>query len=663
LESAISPIWGISLGVLDFFRNNARMNRAIAFLEQFRRAEREGDLLLTFANDPDGFGAALEQAPDELKAVMAASIDGSQGAPAMVNEDCFASAACDQHGALVVGDDRFMTWFEDVDPFSGAVRNIQPDKPRVSLYADDLSGRPVALAAGTVAVARSWPLALEVRKALSDGRASYAIAAFRPGALSWTHAARAYGLTSAESLLVAALAKHGDLQHAARDRDIAYETARKFVASAMRKTGTNRQTALIRQTLMVAAGHLPDAQNLAVIVRDLFALTPRQSELALLLGHGATRERAADIIGISDHRAKADLKIVFQACGVASAVDLARLMTEINALSGLASACDVIVSSSGQTEEPLRLVPRTWAEGRIAVSDFGPVGGKPVLILHSNVSGRHHSRSFIAALREEGFRPITFDRAGYGLTSMIEGDPARTSVLDIVDILDALQIDKAALLARCNTASAVAAAAHATGRITGAVLLWPEAVPEPDRPKTRTSDWGRVIYDKFPTMAESFTHMMCRRTSVKMIEKLWRKSAKDEPFDLALLDDPVECDDIVRGTQQAIYGMRGLMNEALAHGSGAAKPACVSDASKWTLIFSRGYEAGDVDKAISHWTDRLKDAQVEYYEGGGHFMHVTQCAEVIAALERASYRQESQNGTNERYFCLTPPPASLASED
>jgi DNA-binding CsgD family transcriptional regulator len=328
---------------LDFFRNNARMNRAIAFLEQFRRAEREGDLLLTFANDPDGFGAALEQAPDELNAVMAASIDGSQGAPAMVNEDCFASAACDQHGALVVGDDRFMTWFEDIDPFSGAVRNIQPDKPRVSLYADDLSGRPVALAAGTVAVARSWPLAPEVRKALSDGRASYGIAAFRPGALSWTHAAQAYGLTSAESLLVAALAKHGDLQHAARDRDIAYETARKFVASAMRKTSTNRQTALIRQTLMVAAGHLPDAQNLAVIVRDLFALTPRQSELALLLGHGATRERAAEIIGISDHRAKADLKIVFQACGVASAVDLARLMTEINALSGLASACDVIV--------------------------------------------------------------------------------------------------------------------------------------------------------------------------------------------------------------------------------------------------------------------------------------------------------------------------------
>ena len=611
------------------------MGLAEAFLEKFRRAEREGDLLLTFSDDPDGFGAVLEQSPGDLADVMAASVASAPGAPAMINADCFASAACDRHGALIVGDGRFNAWFEDIDPFSGLVRDIRADKPRVSLFADDLSGQPVALAAGTVAVSRSWPLAPEVRKALADGRASYAIAAFRPGARSWTHASQAFGLTSAESLLVAALAKHGDLQRAAIERDIAYETARKFVSSAMRKTGTNRQTALIRQTLMVAAGHLPDAQNLALIVRDLFGLTPRQAELAVLLGHGATRERAAEIIGMSDHRAKADLKSVFQACGVVSAVDLARLMAEINALSGLASACDVIVNTGAQTEQPLRFVQRTWATGRIAVSDFGPADGKPVVILHSNVSGRHHPRSFIAALRANGFRPITFDRAGYGLSTMVNGDPAQSGVGDIVDILDALGIEKCALLARCNTASAVAAAAHATGRITGAVLLWPEAVPDPDRPKTRASDWGRVIYSQFPDMAESFTHMMCRRTSVSMIEKLWRKSAKDEPLDLLLLDDPIERDDIIWGAQQAIYGMRGMMNESLAHGSGAADPARVPDARNWTLMFSRGYEAGDVEKAIAHWTGRLTGAQVEYHEGGGHFMHVTQCAEVIAALNRA----------------------------
>jgi pimeloyl-ACP methyl ester carboxylesterase/DNA-binding CsgD family transcriptional regulator len=624
------------LGVLDFFRDREAMSNALDFLDRFRRAERDGDLLLAFSDDPQGFGAALEDAPEALADVMAASLESAPGAPAMINADCFASAACDQQGTLVVADGRFNSWFEDIDPFSGLVRSIRSDKPRVSLYADDLSGRPVALAAGTIAVSRSWPLADDVRKALADGKASYAIAAFRPGDLSWTHASQAYGLTSAESLLVAALAKHGDLQRAASERQIAYETARKFVASAMRKTGTNRQTALIRQTLMVAAGHLPDAQNLSLIVRDLFGLTPRQAELAVLLGHGATRERAADIIGMSDHRAKADLKVVFQACGVASAVDLARLVTEINALSGLASACDVIVNAGAQTEQPLRFIPRRWAEGRIAVSDHGPVGGKPVIILHSNVSGRHHPRSFIAALRAKGFRPITFDRAGYGLTTMVEGDPAETGVRDIVDVMDALGIKKSALLARCNTASAVAAAAHATGRVTGAVLLWPEAVPDPDRPKTRTSDWSRVIYSRFPEMAESFTHMLCRRTTASMIEKLWRKSAKDEPLDLLLLDDPRERDDIVWGAQQAIYGMRGLMNESLAHGSGADDPARVADASRWTLMFSRGYEPGDVDNAIAHWTDRLAGAKVEYYEGGGHFMHVTQCTEVIAALERAS---------------------------
>jgi pimeloyl-ACP methyl ester carboxylesterase/DNA-binding CsgD family transcriptional regulator len=470
---------------------------------------------------------------------------------------------------------------------------------------------------------------------LASGAASYAVTAFKPGELSWTHTAQAYGLTMAESQLVAALARHGDLQLAATERGVAYETARKFVASAMRKTGTKRQTALIRQTLMVAAGDLPDAQNLGLIARDLFGLTPRQADLAVLLAHGATRERAASILGTTDSAAKSDLKIVFQACGVASAVDLSRLMTEINALKGLASACDVLIRSHSSASEPLRLVPRTWGEGRIAVSDHGPANGTPVVILHSNVSGRHHPRSFIKALRENGFRPITFDRAGYGLTTMIKGHPTATGVKDLEDVLDALGLAKVAVLARCNTGSAVATAAQATGRVTGGVLLWPEAVPHPDRPKTRSGDWVRAIYAHFPEMAEGMTRLMCRRTSAASIEKQWRYSARNVAADLALLDDPAEREDLIRGAQQAVYGMHGFLNEALAHGNGAADPARIADAARWTLIYSPGYEPGDLENAIAHWSERLTGATVTYYEDGGHFMHVTNTQGVIEALKRA----------------------------
>ncbi len=610
------------------------MDVATAFLDRFRKAERAGNPVEAFADDPEGFGAALSEMPEALGTMFEHAVRPEHGATALVHEDCFASAACDHSGALIVGDDRFNDWFDDIDPFIGIVRDISADRPKVSLFADDRSGRPVALAAGTVAVSRNWPLASNVRAALADGHARYAITAFRPGNLSWTHAARAYGFTEAESMLVAALARTGDLKLAAAERNIAYETARKFVAAAMRKTRTSRQTALIRETLLVAAGDLPDSENLAVIVRDLFSLTPRQADLAVMIGHGATRERAAAIIGISDHGAKADLKVVFQACGVKSAVDLARVIAEINALKGLSSACDVIIHSHGCDEEPLRFVQRSWAEGRIAISDHGPIGAAPVVILHSNVSGRHHPRSFIAALRARGFRPITFDRAGYGLTTSYSGDPVTTGVKDLVDVLDALGLETVALLARCNTASAVAAAANATGRISGAVLLWPEATPGTVRRRARVNDVTRALFLNFPSLTDSFARLVSRRTSAAMIEKSWRKSAY-MPLDQALIDDPQECHDLVRGTQQAIYGVRGFYAELLAHGSGIM-PASIADARRWTLIYSPGTEPEDLDNAVAQWGNQLHGATITHCVDGGNFMHVTHSHVVIDALERAS---------------------------
>ncbi len=609
------------------------MSIAAAFLDRFRNAERAGNPVKAFADDPAGFRAALSDMPIELGELIDQSVKPEHGASALVNEDCFASAACDHNGSLIVGDERFNQWFDDIDPFIAIVRNISADQPKVSLFADDRSGRPVALAAGSVAVSRNWPLSTTVRAALAGGHARYAITAFRPGELSWTYAARAYGLTEAESMLVAALARTGDLKLAAIERGIAYETARKYVAAAMRKTRTSRQTALIRETLMVAAGDLPDTENLAVIARDLFGLTPRQADLAVMIGHGATRERAASIIGISDHGAKAELKVIFQACSVKSAVDLARVMAEVNALKGLSSACDVIIHSHGVDEETLRFVQRSWAAGRIAVSDHGPIGGKPVVILHSNVSGRHHPRSFIAALRAAGFRPIAFDRAGYGLTTPQGGDPIAAGVNDLVDVLDALGLEKVALLARCNTASAVAASAHTTGRISGAVLLWPEATPGTVRRQSRMNDATRALFLNFPSLTDGFAKLICRRTSAAMIEKSWRKSIY-MPLDLALIDDPRERQDLIRGTQQAIYGVRGFVSELLAHGSGVV-PAKIADAQSWTLIYSPGNEAEDLDNAVAQWGAKLTGATIAHCADGGHFMHVTHSAVVIAALERA----------------------------
>ena len=119
-----------------------------------------------------------------------------------------------------------------------------------------------------------------------------------------------------------------------------------------------------------------------------------------------------------------------------------------------------------------------------------------------------------------------------------------------------------------------------------------------------------------------------------MIEKSWRKSIY-MPLDQALIDDPAERQDLIRGTQQAIYGVRGFFAELLAHGSGAM-PASVADARKWTLIYSPGTEPEDLGNAVAQWGAQLHGAAITHCVDGGNFMHVTHTDVVIDALERAS---------------------------
>ncbi len=171
--------------------------------------------------------------------------------------------------------------------------------------------------------------------------------------------------------------RHCELRAAAAATGVAYETARKLVASAMRKAGAARQTDLVRRILAAAAGDVRSPEGSTRLLADLFGLTLRQATLAQAIAHGATRDAAAAAVGASTEAAKAELKIVYQACGIASAVDLARIAGEVDALAGLATACSIEIAPRGEPTdpEPLRLVARRRAAGRIAVTDHGPARG------------------------------------------------------------------------------------------------------------------------------------------------------------------------------------------------------------------------------------------------------------------------------------------------
>lgn len=610
------------------------MNAAVEFLKRLQNADRAGDPVVALLEDPAGFGAAMETRTAELDQALAQAVEGDFGGPAILNREGFASAACDRDGAVIYAGARFQDWFRDADLFSATLVGLAADRPNVSLLTHDRTGRPVAVAAGLASVALNWPLDSGVRAALEAAPDGYAVVAFQPSGYSWERVRDAYGLTSAEGLLVAALARHGDLQRAATERGVAYETARKFVASAMRKMGARRQTELIRQALNVAAGEVAEPAQFTPMLGDLFSLSRDQATLAVLLSRGMTREAAGAQLGLSSNQTKAALKSIFENCGVGSAVDLARIVSEVSALEGLATACHVSLKSVGETMEPLRLVPRRRGGGAIAVADHGPIGAKPVLIFHGGSSGRTQFRGFISALQAAGRRPIAIERAGYGLSAFVEGDPVATAVQDIADVLDALGIKSAAAIAAGTFGAVVACAAQNAGRVTGGLILNPDppAITDPSVGHMLLN-YMKMLIGNHPDLGAKFIRLIYRRATSASIERSFRSAAKGSPSDEALFDDPACLADFERGARQAAVGERGVINEMRALVRGP-QPEPVADSSVWTILFGAQDRTLDVEDGRAHWREKLPSAHVEVLPDGGHWLHASHPAVVAAALVR-----------------------------
>lgn len=610
------------------------MTLATEFLKRFRIAERAGDPMVALLEDPIGFGAAVELRTEELDQALAQAVEGDFGAPAILNRDGFASAACDRNGAVVFAGPRFQDWFREADLFSATLAGLAADRPNVSLLTHDRTGRPVAVAAGLASAALNWPLDGGVRAALEALPDGYAVVAFQPGGYSWERVRDAYGLTAAEGLLVASLARHGDLQRAATERGIAYETARKFVASAMRKTGARRQTELIRQALNVAAGEVAEPARFTPMLRDLFGLTQDQASLADLLSRGMTREAAGAQLGLTANQTKVALTAIFERCGVESAVDLARIVSEVSALEGLATACHVSLKSSGEATEPLRLVPRRRGGGAIAVVDYGPPGHRPVLVFHGGSSGRTLYRGFVSALQAVGRRPISIERGGFGLSSFTPGDPVASAVQDIGDVLDALALRQAPAIALGAFAAVVVCAAQNAGRVTGGLITNPDP-PSVTDPSVghRLLNVMKLLMAEHPDLAARFIRLIYRRATSASIARSFRSTARGAPADEALFDDPDCLADFERGARQAAVGERGVINEMRALIRGP-QPEPVADSSVWTILYGAQDRTMDVAFAQAHWTGKLPEARFEVIPDGGHWLHASHSAAVAAALVR-----------------------------
>jgi pimeloyl-ACP methyl ester carboxylesterase/DNA-binding CsgD family transcriptional regulator len=611
----------------------SKAQSAAGFLKELMSAGLRGQPLFVFADNQDGFAAALADEPDALEAWLQTMTASASGTIAEVRSSAFASLALAPWGRIVVADARVDRWNLDPHVLAGLVAEVdQTGAPAVGIV-DDGGGLPMAVAVGSAVQARRWPLRREVRSALDSGAADHALIAFSPEARDWLTAARAYGLTPAETRLVSALARTQDLQAACSDLGISYQTGRKTVASAMRKTGAARQPELLRQTLAVTAGSLRPLEETDGLFADLFGLRPRQARLARLIARGLTRDQAAAALGLSGAAAKDDLSAVFAACAVSSALGLARVFAEVEALHGLARACDVTVHRGLASPDPVRLVPRRDRRGVIALADHGPVGARPVIVFHTTTGGRAQSPTLLAALRRGGFRAVVVERPGFGLTDPSGPDIWQGAAEDLSDVLDELEIGSAVILARGGARPALAAAARSPDRIRGGVMLGPDTPAHLDRSTGGVVGQTKLWMFRRPGVIGNLANLMSNLTGTDAIARLMRASVERSAVDQAVLELPGELDALVRGGRQCAMGRTGfaLESEAWASGREIVPPV---PGHRWQILFGSDDTLFSAQDGADWWHEQMPDVTFKLVEGAGRFCASTHPQTVVQALDQ-----------------------------
>jgi pimeloyl-ACP methyl ester carboxylesterase/DNA-binding CsgD family transcriptional regulator len=598
--------------------------KATNFLKELAGAALQGQPLFAFANNQDGFAAALENSPDALEDWLHGLPTVGVGTVAEVRASAFASVGLSRGGAIVVTDKRLDQLSLDPLVIGGLIKETSASgQPAVGLI-DDGTGLPMAVAIASAKITQTWPLQREVVRALQTGDAQFALIAFSPQARDWLIAARAYGLTPAETRLISALAKTSDLKIACANLGISYETGRKVVASSLRKTGATRQPELLRQAMTLTAGALRSPHETDDLFADLFSLRRRQAQIARLIARGLTREHAASAIGISQAVAKDELRAVFTAVGVTSALGLARVFGEVEALHGLAAACDVTLHRGLASPDPIRLVPRRGRAGGIAVADHGPPGGRPV--------GRAQSPGLLAALRQAGWRAIAIERPGYGLTDAAGPDPWLEAARDVKDVLDELAITKAAILARGGARPALSAATYCKDRILGGVLIGPDPPLHLDTALKGVTGQTKAWMFRNPRVIRSLATLMSNFTSSAAISRLMRRSVERSPVDIAVLEDPRELEAMVRGGCQAAMGMTGFASEMEAWAENRVPDSGLPQHA-WTILFGKEDSLFRPEDCATWWQEILPNCTFDIVPDGGRLLVSSHPHLVIDALE------------------------------
>lgn len=535
---------------------------------------------------------ALDRDPDALTAALAeaAQFDAGQGSATVAPRSAIGVAVVEAGGELVLADEVFSKWFggqPDLAAFRRLVRLALRDGQASGLV-EGCDGAALAACAGVGEAAAGWPLPEACRTVMAGSARRVALLCFAPSRASdlAARASQAFGLTPLEARLAEALLDAPNLEAAAARIGVGRETAREALKKAMKKAGARRSPDLVRRMMDLMCGDHATPPALEVVLASTFGATAAEARAAARFAQGLTAREVAEQLGVKDATVRGQLKAVFAKTGVNKAKDLVRLAAESSTLAVLSGAAETVLEPADPNGR-LRVVPS--GARRIAVTDYGPRSGKPVLVMHGATTGRRLPPALVVALHARGYRPLVPQRPGFGLTDVATGPYLEQGADDMARVMDALRIDRAKLLLRDSSTPTglLFASLHPDRMVAGIAVnpKWPAGGDKQPAVRLPTSMMGVLsrAFVENPHMIDLVGEILRRQTRTDLMEKVMRQSLAHLPCDVAALRTPGVLDALVRDAQSMFArSSLGFSAEHRAFVAGWTVPSNVGG-ERWTV--------------------------------------------------------------------------------
>lgn len=444
--------------------------------------------------------------------------------------------------------------------------------------------------------------------------------------------ADAYGLSVRQRALLDALVDTGGIRAAAVRLGISYVSARNIVAELKMKFGVVTIPMMVG---LVVELTVQDSSLAAGAARhhDLYGLSDRQYAIARSIGVAKSRVEIAAALNVSPALVDAELKEIYLILGISRAGELVRVIADAQARhTALDSGAE---RAHDELERDLPVATLIRGGRRIGYSDFGPPGGRPVLILHSTITSRAPPSRLVTALRRRGFRPLAIDRPGFDATDPagVKGDPYWQAAEDAASVCDALGLNAVDVIARGSGQAAMRLAQLHPSRVARVVMVNP--TPAMAFTTVDRGPLGAVkrAFGRRPWAVAGMIRLLAAyATPGRMYDGMLR-SFRESPPDLALVrDDPQFTVDYLRAVRSFARGrIAGYVAEQSAWASGM-DVAPLRGMAHWRIVQGRHFVLHDPEQAMDYWRARLPETPIRWVDAAGQMLAYSHADEVVDAL-------------------------------